>query len=115
MEKGCGEVAIRRSVVRCTTASTGKGDCGTGIRTPIPRTRTECLAVRRSRKESPLRIEPSSATRFDAASRGRMLAMEQRLSLVTLGVANLSRARAFYEALGWSGTSPDDDVMFFQA
>ena len=40
--------------------------------------------------------------------------MEQRLSLVTLGVADLARARAFYEALGWSGTSPDDDVMFFQ-
>jgi predicted lactoylglutathione lyase len=41
--------------------------------------------------------------------------MDQRLSLVTLGVADLARARAFYEALGWSGTSPDDDVMFFQA
>jgi predicted lactoylglutathione lyase len=41
--------------------------------------------------------------------------MDQRLSLVTLGVADLTRARAFYEALGWSGTSPDDDVMFFQA
>jgi len=40
--------------------------------------------------------------------------MEQRLSLVTLGVADLARARAFYEAIGWSGTSPDDDVMFFQ-
>jgi catechol 2,3-dioxygenase-like lactoylglutathione lyase family enzyme len=41
--------------------------------------------------------------------------MEQRLSLVTLGVADLARARAFYEALGWEGVSPDDDVMFFQA
>jgi len=41
--------------------------------------------------------------------------MEQRLSLVTLGVAELARARAFYEALGWQGASPDDDVMFFQA
>ena len=41
--------------------------------------------------------------------------MDQRLSLVTLGVADLARARAFYEALGWSGVSPDDDVMFFQA
>src|SRR5215207_11707148 len=41
--------------------------------------------------------------------------MDQRLSLVTLGVADLARARAFYEALGWSGTSPDDDVLFFQA
>ena len=42
--------------------------------------------------------------------------MDQRLSLVTLGVADLSRARAFYEALGWTtGASPGDDVVFFQA
>ncbi|HZQ16838.1 MAG TPA: VOC family protein [Gaiellaceae bacterium] len=42
--------------------------------------------------------------------------MEQRLSLVTLGVADLGRARRFYEALGWStGAGPDDDVVFFQA
>ena len=41
--------------------------------------------------------------------------MEQRLSLVTLGVADLPRARAFYEGgLGWSGTSPDDEVVFYQ-
>jgi uncharacterized protein len=38
------------------------------------------------------------------------------MSLVTLGVRDLSRARAFYEALGWkSGAAPDDDVVFFQA
>ena len=30
--------------------------------------------------------------------------MEQRLSLVTLGVADLARARSFYERLGWSAT-----------
>jgi uncharacterized protein len=42
--------------------------------------------------------------------------MEQRLSLVTIGVADLARARAFYEALGWTtGAAPDDDVVFFQA
>jgi catechol 2,3-dioxygenase-like lactoylglutathione lyase family enzyme len=42
--------------------------------------------------------------------------MEQRLSLVTLGVADLKRARRFYEALGWStGAGADDDVVFFQA
>ena len=29
--------------------------------------------------------------------------MEPRISLITLGVADLSRARAFYEALGWRG------------
>jgi catechol 2,3-dioxygenase-like lactoylglutathione lyase family enzyme len=42
--------------------------------------------------------------------------MEQRLSLVTLGVSDLARARAFYEALGWTtGAAPADDVVFFQA
>ena len=41
--------------------------------------------------------------------------MDQRLSLVTLGVADVNRARAFYEALGWSGESPDGDVVFYQA
>ena len=42
--------------------------------------------------------------------------MEQRVSLVTLGVRDLARARRFYEALGWTtGAGPDDDVVFFQA
>jgi catechol 2,3-dioxygenase-like lactoylglutathione lyase family enzyme len=42
--------------------------------------------------------------------------MEQRVSLITLGVADLARARSFYEALGWTtGAKPDDDVVFFQA
>src|SRR5438105_3260714 len=42
--------------------------------------------------------------------------MEQRISLVTLGVADLARARRFYETLGWSGAQqPDDEVCFFQA
>jgi uncharacterized protein len=41
--------------------------------------------------------------------------MEQRMSLITLGVRDLARARRFYEAMGWkSGASPDDDVVFFQ-
>ncbi|MGA7270435.1 MAG: VOC family protein [Acidimicrobiia bacterium] len=42
--------------------------------------------------------------------------MQQRVSLVTLGVTDLARARAFYEALGWATDSdPGDDVVFFQA
>jgi hypothetical protein len=42
--------------------------------------------------------------------------MKQRLTVLTLGVADLGRARAFYEALGWqTGAAPDDDVVFFQA
>ncbi|MGI9080347.1 MAG: VOC family protein [Acidimicrobiales bacterium] len=40
--------------------------------------------------------------------------MEPRVSLVTLGVADVGRARTFYEALGWTGESPDGDVVFFQ-
>jgi catechol 2,3-dioxygenase-like lactoylglutathione lyase family enzyme len=41
--------------------------------------------------------------------------VEQRLSLVTLGVRNLAQARGFYEALGWTtGAEVADDVAFFQ-
>jgi catechol 2,3-dioxygenase-like lactoylglutathione lyase family enzyme len=41
--------------------------------------------------------------------------VEQRLSLITLGVSDLARARAFYEAMGWTtGADPGDDVVFFQ-
>ena len=41
--------------------------------------------------------------------------MEQRISLITIGVADTERARRFYEALGWQGETPDGDVWFFQA
>jgi hypothetical protein len=42
--------------------------------------------------------------------------MEQRVSLVTLGVRDLDRARRFYEAVGWRpAAAPADDVVFFQA
>ena len=42
--------------------------------------------------------------------------MEQRVSLLTLGVRDLARARAFYEALGWTTrAAPDDDVVFFRS
>jgi len=42
--------------------------------------------------------------------------MEQRISLITLGVGDLKKSRAFYEALGWkTNAAPDDDVAFFQA
>jgi catechol 2,3-dioxygenase-like lactoylglutathione lyase family enzyme len=42
--------------------------------------------------------------------------MEEQISLITLGVTDLPKARAFYEALGWTGArQPDDEVCFFQA
>jgi catechol 2,3-dioxygenase-like lactoylglutathione lyase family enzyme len=41
--------------------------------------------------------------------------MDQRLTLVTLGVADVARSRAFYEALGWKASSASQDsVAFFQ-
>ena len=42
--------------------------------------------------------------------------MEQRLSLVTLGVADLARSREFYERLGWRRSmAKAEGVVFFQA
>jgi uncharacterized protein len=41
--------------------------------------------------------------------------VEQRISLITLGVEDLGRSRAFYQSLGWTtNAAPDDDVVFFQ-
>lgn len=40
--------------------------------------------------------------------------MEQRVSLITLGVGDVRRARAFYEQLGWHGQEVEETV-FFQA
>jgi uncharacterized protein len=40
----------------------------------------------------------------------------QRVSVITLGVTDLARARRFYEALGWTTRAePGDEVVFFQA
>jgi catechol 2,3-dioxygenase-like lactoylglutathione lyase family enzyme len=42
--------------------------------------------------------------------------MEQRVSLITLGVADVDRAVDFYRALGWEPVQDEnDDVFFFQA
>lgn len=38
----------------------------------------------------------------------------QRISLVTLGVADLARARAFYAALGWVEAEATDGMACFQ-
>jgi catechol 2,3-dioxygenase-like lactoylglutathione lyase family enzyme len=40
--------------------------------------------------------------------------VQQRISLVTLGVADVARARTFYERLGWRGQELEQTV-FFQA
>ncbi|MFI6938416.1 VOC family protein [Streptomyces sp. NPDC050418] len=40
--------------------------------------------------------------------------MEQRITLISLGVTDLARAKGFYEALGWRGQEVEETV-FFQA
>jgi hypothetical protein len=42
--------------------------------------------------------------------------MEQRISLITLGVRDLDVSRTFYEAIGWEGAQQHGgEVCFFQA
>jgi len=41
--------------------------------------------------------------------------VNQSVSLVTLGVSDYARARAFYEALGWSTALEIEETAFFQA
>ena len=40
--------------------------------------------------------------------------MDQRVSLITLGVADTARSRAFYEKLGWKAAFENEEVVFFQ-
>ena len=41
--------------------------------------------------------------------------MKQSISLVTLGVADYARAKAFYESLGWQTAMDVEETAFFQA
>jgi hypothetical protein len=42
--------------------------------------------------------------------------MEQRVSIITLGVADLARSREFYERLGWRRSmAKAEGIVFFQA
>ncbi len=45
----------------------------------------------------------------------RRISLEQRLSLITLGVADLERSREFYERLGWRRSmAKSRGIVFFQ-
>jgi predicted lactoylglutathione lyase len=41
--------------------------------------------------------------------------MKQAVSLITLGVSDYARAKAFYEALGWTVALDIEETAFFQA
>jgi uncharacterized protein len=40
--------------------------------------------------------------------------MEQRISLITLGVSDVAASRAFYERLGWTVAMDVQETVFFQ-
>jgi catechol 2,3-dioxygenase-like lactoylglutathione lyase family enzyme len=45
-----------------------------------------------------------------------MVTMEQRISIITLGVSDLDRSREFYERLGWRRSmAGSEGIVFFQA
>ena len=55
-------------------------------------------------------------SRRSGAHDGKGGVMEPRISLITLGVADVARSRVFYEALGWRASrASQPDVAFFQA
>src|SRR3954454_13507162 len=45
----------------------------------------------------------------------RVRPVEQRISLVTLGVSDYGRSKAFYAGLGWSTAYDVEETAFFQA
>lgn len=62
---------------------------------------------------------PSEACHWRSICNGdrcHTVRMEQRISLITLGVRDLHKSRSFYETLGWEGAQQHgDEVCFFQA
>src|SRR5216684_101461 len=72
--------------------------------------------VPRSRPHATARLPDCLRPKGCALEGARTLRMRQRVTVITLGVDDLSRARAFYEALGWRSNTPAElGVAFFQA
>jgi len=55
---------------------------------------------------------PQTPQQHRSPKHGHDFAMEQRVSLITLGVADVERSRAFYERLGWQGQEVEETVIF---
>lgn len=83
----------------------------------VPLLRTSLRAYRIERPDASHVMQPTALLRCSPQTHVcNDHEVEQRISLITLGVSDLVRARAFYEALGWAGAQqPDEEVCFFQA
>ena len=55
------------------------------------------------------------AREFSSVARPSFLEMEQRVSVISLGVMELDRSRRFYRAMGWvEGQGSTEEIAFFQ-
>src|SRR3954471_13463267 len=62
------------------------------------------------------RIPVADSFQTVSAGAGDTAGMTHALNMITLGVRDVARSRAFYEALGWQGTQGNDgDPVFFAA
>lgn len=60
-------------------------------------------------------VVKAALLRDSARGKGRDISMEQRASMITLGVRDLARARQFYEqGLGWERANSEEEVAFYQ-
>jgi predicted lactoylglutathione lyase len=73
-----------------------------GVPPPKPNVRTRPRAAKQSRSR------PSRSAGFNFQH------IDQRITLVTLGVADYARAKAFYAALGWRPAREVEETAFFQ-
>ncbi len=74
------------------------------------------LSVWRTFQPATSMVDPCAWPLDPGGTVGQARGVRQRLSMVTLGVADVDRSRAFYEALGWRGTGGSDGgPVFFQA
>ena len=64
---------------------------------------------------SPARISPRCAAVSTNWRFPGVAPMKQSVSLITLGVSDYERAKAFYGAIGWSPAMDVEETAFFQA
>lgn len=61
-------------------------------------------------------LKSAITTAIIRIARGECEAMEQRISIITLGVRNLAASRRFYaDGLGWKPVFENKQIVFFQA
>jgi catechol 2,3-dioxygenase-like lactoylglutathione lyase family enzyme len=71
------------------------------------------LPLAMTRREILVRFAMAALIR---TAKGESSAMEQRISVVTLGVKDLAASRRFYvDGLGWKPVYEDKEIVFFQA